>query len=96
MRQYNRKWQHVRQYNRKWLHVRQYDRKSLKTAQVFAAELLSDFREVWNIAGSMGNRQGSVYIAYVQRMEGIKRDNHLETFKGDRDRERERERERQK
>jgi len=60
----------------------------VNTAETFVAGLLSDFREARNIAGCMGNRKGSGYIAYVKRMEGMKRDSQLENFKGDRDRER--------
>jgi hypothetical protein len=64
----------------------------------FVAELLSDFRAARNIAGSIGDRQGSGYIEYLQRLKGIKREtiNHNETFKGDRDRQTDRQKERKK
>ena len=57
----------------------QYNRMSLDVAEGFVAELLSDFREARNIAGSMGNRQDSGYIEYLRRLKGIKRERERET-----------------
>ena len=74
---------------------------SLNITEVFVAELLSDFRAARNIAGSMGNRQGSGYsgyIEYLQRLKGRERERERERIimKPIRETETERQKERKK